>query len=409
MGHVQDRWYRKAVDPGSGKVAKVKTTLHGKGQRYKVRYVDPDGIERSRTFPDRCKKEADDFLVEVEAAKREGKYVNVNAGKISFGIHAENWLKGQSTDRATRGALRSRLDARIYPFFEKRPLNAITPAVVRNWLGELDDHGYSANYRTVLFTIVSSVLDSAVEERLITHNPCKAQTIKRPTASASNIVIWPRRRLDTVEQGITGRFRLAVTIGAGCGLRQGEILGLADDDIDTDGMVLHVRRQIRTVDRQLVFALPKGGKTRVVPLSVGVLDRIGEHSLTHPPSPTTLPWENPDGQPVTVSLLMTGDGGRLYSGDLFNKVVWQGAFRTAGLTYRKRADGMHALRHFFASTLLAQGVSIKELAAYLGHSDPGFTLRTYTHLVPSSHERARAAVDGVFRPSRSSSDGLQTA
>jgi len=48
--------------------------------------------------------------------------------------------------------------------------------------------------------------------------------------------------------------------------------------------------------------------------------------------------------------------------------------------------------------LLANCVSIKELADYLGHADPGFTLRTYTHLVPSSHERARLAVDGVFGP-----------
>ncbi|WP_243867454.1 tyrosine-type recombinase/integrase [Actinophytocola oryzae] len=57
---------------------------------------------------------------------------------------------------------------------------------------------------------------------------------------------------------------------------------------------------------------------------------------------------------------------------------------------------MHALRHFYASTLLAQGVSIKELATYLGHADPGFTLRVYTHLVPSSHQRRRLAVDTVF-------------
>lgn len=305
--------------------------------------------------------------------------------------------------------LRSRLDAPIYPFFGQRPLKSIAPAVVRDWLGELDERGYSANYRTVLSTIVSSVLDSAVDERLITHNPCKAQTIKRPTSSASNIVISPRQRLDAVEQGITDRFRLAVTIGAGCGLRQGEILGLADDgDIDTDDMIVHVRRQIRIGERRLVFALPKGGETRVVPLSRRVLDRIGKHSSEYPPTPTTLPWEHADGQPFTAPLLMTGEGGRLYSGDLFNKVVWQGAFRSAELTYRKRADGVHALRHFFASVLLAQGVSIKELAAYLGHSDPGFTLGTYTHLVLSSYERARAAVDGVFGPSPSSSHGLET-
>jgi hypothetical protein len=32
------------------------------------------------------------------------------------------------------------------------------------------------------------------------------------------------------------------------------------------------------------------------------------------------------------------------------------------------------------------------LAEYLGHGDPGFTLRLYTHMLPSSHERARKAV-----------------
>jgi hypothetical protein len=54
---------------------------------------------------------------------------------------------------------------------------------------------------------------------------------------------------------------------------------------------------------------------------------------------------------------------------------------------------MHALRHYYASVTLADGVNIKELAGYLGHGDPGFTLRLYTHMLPSSHERARKAVD----------------
>jgi hypothetical protein len=39
---------------------------------------------------------------------------------------------------------------------------------------------------------------------------------------------------------------------------------------------------------------------------------------------------------------------------------------------------------FHASIALSSGVSVKELADYLGHHDPGYTLRIYTHLVPSS-------------------------
>ncbi len=57
---------------------------------------------------------------------------------------------------------------------------------------------------------------------------------------------------------------------------------------------------------------------------------------------------------------------------------------------------MHALRHFYTSVLLALRVSIKDLAEYLGHSESGFTLQTYTHFVPSIHERARLAIDGLF-------------
>jgi hypothetical protein len=45
---------------------------------------------------------------------------------------------------------------------------------------------------------------------------------------------------------------------------------------------------------------------------------------------------------------------------------------------------------------LAGGVSIKELAEYLGHADPAFTLRVYAHLLPSSHDRARAVIDERF-------------
>jgi integrase len=57
---------------------------------------------------------------------------------------------------------------------------------------------------------------------------------------------------------------------------------------------------------------------------------------------------------------------------------------------------MHALRHFYASVLIDAGESVKAVAEYLGHADPGFTLRVYAHLFPSSEDRARAAIDRVF-------------
>jgi hypothetical protein len=48
---------------------------------------------------------------------------------------------------------------------------------------------------------------------------------------------------------------------------------------------------------------------------------------------------------------------------------------------------------------LGAGVDIRTVAEFLGHNDPGFTLRTYTHLLPDAADRARKAMDAFFAPS----------
>lgn len=53
--------------------------------------------------------------------------------------------------------------------------------------------------------------------------------------------------------------------------------------------------------------------------------------------------------------------------------------------------------------------NVKALSEYLGDGDPGFTLRTCTHLMPNSQARVRRAVDGVFREGGDTDDGPRTA
>jgi integrase len=79
----------------------------------------------------------------------------------------------------------------------------------------------------------------------------------------------------------------------------------------------------------------------------------------------------------------------------FNASVWRPALTLAGVE-PGRENGTHALRHYYASVLLDAGENIKAVSAYLGHSDAGFTLRTYTHLMPGSDERTHLAVDAAF-------------
>lgn len=196
------------------------------------------------------------------------------------------------------------------------------------------------------------------------------------------------------------RHQIVVPIGSGVGLRQGEILAFSMDYVDREKMIYHCARQLVNVKGRLMWKLPKGHKVREIPLGEGVLEELDAYVENFPSVPVTLPWGERDGKQVeTVNVLMTYADGSIGSGEKFNINVWRPAFEVAGIAYEPdRRDGMHALRHLFASWMLAQGVSIKELSVFLGHSSEAFTLKTYVHLLPDSYDRARLAVNAMFKP-----------
>ncbi|WP_256925139.1 site-specific integrase [Streptomyces sp. Amel2xC10] len=230
--------------------------------------------------------------------------------------------------------------------------------------------------------------------------------------------VWSGRR--PVREALPDRYRILLVIGAGLGLRQGEALGLSADDVDFEKEVVHVRRQIKMVRAKLCFALPKGRKVRDVPLPASVARAIRQHMEQFAPVPVTLPWDDPTPaetpveakhrRPRTYSLLVTGRERKAINRNYFNSYVWKPALAAAGVIAAldegsadgarvwepSRAHGFHALRHFFASEELESGESVVSLARWLGHSDPGFTLRKYSHFLPRAGARGSAATDAIF-------------
>ena len=60
----------------------------------------------------------------------------------------------------------------------------------------------------------------------------------------------------------------------------------------------------------------------------------------------------------------------------------------------------HSLRHLYASTALAEGIPITEVSRWLGHKSIEVTYQIYGHLVPSSFDRARDALDAAYQETR---------
>ena len=91
---------------------------------------------------------------------------------------------------------------------------------------------------------------------------------------------------------------------------------------------------------------------------------------------------------VDTDLVFTDDHGRGLRPD----AVSQRFIKLVELAEVRRIR-FHDLRHTHASIAISSGEHIKAVSARLGHSDIGFTLRQYTHLMP---EHQGLPADGVI-------------
>jgi hypothetical protein len=76
--------------------------------------------------------------------------------------------------------------------------------------------------------------------------------------------------------------------------------------------------------------------------------------------------------------------------------VWIPALERAGVPYFRSYD----LRHTCATLLLYEGRTLNEVAEHLGHADPGFTARTYAHVMRDAPRRRRITISEAIRKGR---------
>ncbi|MEW1635051.1 tyrosine-type recombinase/integrase [Streptomyces sp. NPDC093801] len=404
-GSIQDRWFKTITGP-DGKPVRVKTDRHGSGMRYRVRYFAPDGKRKAKSFPDGQKRLAEQWLSSITADVARGDFIDPNASRTSFQEFAETWLANQSGDPNTRASMQSQLKLHAFPRIGPRALGSFQPSHIREFVTQLEGSGMSGAYARVIFSNVRAVLSAAVEDGYLRRNPCNSRTVTLPEMGMRRVVPWRPERVFAMRGALVDRLRPMVDVGAGCGLRQGEILGLSVDDLDFETGTLHVVQQLKLSLSKPVFAPPKGGKLRDVPLPDPVAEALQDHMKRFPPVEITLPWMRTNGQPMTKRLIFSGpNGGHIWRTSL-NEDHWKPALAKVGVIPKARSrehaaareHGMHALRHFYASVLLDAGESIKAVSEYLGHSDPGLTLKVYAHLMPSSRDRARKALGEALRP-----------
>ena len=144
------------------------------------------------------------------------------------------------------------------------------------------------------------------------------------------------------------KYRAALSISYGTGLRASEVCNLKVTDIDSDRMLIHVERG-------------KGGKDRKVMLSPGLLGLLRDYWKEARPDGWLFPGK-PRINPISPRQLHR---------------AFSAAKHVAGI--KTPRSTLHTLRHSFATHLLEAGTDVRVIQVLLGHAKLSTTAQ-YTHV-----------------------------
>ena len=190
------------------------------------------------------------------------------------------------------------------------------------------------------------------------------------------------------------RLSAAFTVALALGLRRGELLGLAWDDVDV------VTRPPRLTVHRALKRLPGRGlalddtKTpqsrRTVHLPEPVADALRSHrrrQLEERLAAGDL-WE---AEPLGADMLFRTPLGTAVDPDNFRNLCYA-ATEAAGIGRRSP----HEMRHAAASLLIAQGVPLKLVSETLGHTSIRITADVYGHLYDDARDVAADAMNAAL-------------
>jgi integrase len=131
--------------------------------------------------------------------------------------------------------------------------------------------------------LLSAILRSAVEDGYLARNPARTGPRRTPRPRVAPLTVG---QVQALMDATPERFRVVVLLGAGCGLRIGEALGLRVGEVDLEAGVLRVSAQLQALPGQpLALRPPKSfSSIRTVPLPETVAVAIAAHLRRWPPA-----------------------------------------------------------------------------------------------------------------------------
>jgi len=355
-------------------------TRHKKSGLYMARYTvqTPTGPKRKTVYA-KTRREVDEKLTRAKADRDKG--LLFDADSLKVGRYLERWLADSVRDtvKATTYESYERLmRLHLVPALGRVKLKNLTPTHVRGLYREKLDSGLSPSSVQRVHALLHKALKQAVNDGLVPRNVTEA--VKAPKQSRKEISALTREQARVFLEATKGdRLETLYVLAIHTGLRQGELLGLKWDDVTLDRGTLQVRRILSAAKDGPIFTTPKNNQGRSVRLTVQAVQALRDHRKRQ----------------VEDRLRRAGlwqDHGLVFTTLVGTPLNRHNVFSRSFKPLLRRTSlpdiPFHALRHSFATLMLAGGEHPKVVQEMMGHSGIRVTMDFYSHVLPDMQKGA---------------------
>ncbi|MGH2661376.1 MAG: tyrosine-type recombinase/integrase [Actinomycetota bacterium] len=238
-------------------------------------------------------------------------------------------------------------------------------------------------------TILLQAFEEAVMRKELSENPAKGQKLP-PARNVDKDIPTPSEveKMILAAEEEDPRWGLFVRMTATLGTRRGETCALRWEDFDAVGQRVLIRRAACVSRDVLTVKAPKSGRSRTL--------HIPSHGFWH----GLQPFRQPDGylfqgwarDPVRRRELQRRGEEKCWHVYTASRHFGRMIRRLGLLSDNARPYGLHSLRHFVATQLYNQSKDWVQVAKFLGHRDPGITMRLYANHVVEAGQRELGAI-----------------
>jgi integrase len=330
----------------------------------------------------------------------------VEQRKVRLDRYLDEWLelidRERLADLITVRTLRDYetvVRCHIIPYLGRRRIGELTTPMLHRWLLDIKATGKSD--RTV--QKAHRTLHRALADSGLTVNPAKLPNRYRPQVRNRKAAVYPTveqvdafiEHVAACDEPYGSHHATLWRIAATCGVRRGEIVGLAWPDVDFDAGTISINQTIQVDGRSLYVKGPKSEKGyRTIGLDPETTGQLRRHRkrMREDRIAAGARYEI---DPLGHNFVFRADkNGRPLNPDWFTAAFrreWAHTGLPSGPT-------LHGLRHTNGSLLLLSGIPPIQVAAHLGH-DLETLNRVYSHELDSTNrqEVIAQAVADIYR------------